>query len=66
MAKLQDGLVVKYIPERKTETISFTADELILCKSCESYDHETGICTSWGSWTDENGYCYKAEKKDGD
>lgn len=30
------------------------------CKDCENFNKETDICTLWGSWTNEDGFCHKA------
>ena len=56
MAKLPDG-VVTFIDDDKT-SIHYHTSEIVLCKNCYYFDTETDICTSWGSWTEEKGYCY--------
>ena len=29
------------------------------CKDCDNFNKETDICTLWGSWTNEDGFCHK-------
>ena len=33
---------------------------IVHCKDCENFNKETDICTLWGSWTNEDGFCHKA------
>ena len=62
MAKLPDGMLCKYIA--KGINIDIFAEELIMCKHCDYFLPECNICTAWGSGTEPEGWCYKAEKKE--
>lgn len=61
MAKLPFGVVTLFRGDKTG--IECCTTEITLCKDCENFSHETGICTSWGSWTEEVGYCHKSKKK---
>ena len=61
MAKLPDGVVV-FIKAKKTE-FEYEYHDLIKCKNCENYMPEIKMCTAWGSWAQDDGFCFKAEKK---
>ena len=64
MAKLPDGMVTIFRPY-KTE-IRIIQEELIFCKNCEHFQHETDMCTMWGAYTEIEGYCFKADQKEED
>lgn len=64
MAKLPDGMVMIFRPY-KTE-IRIIREELIFCKNCEHFQHETDMCTMWGACTKKEGYCFKADQKEED
>ena len=40
--------------------VDCTAIPVVHCKDCENFNKETDICTLWGSWTSEDGFCHKA------
>jgi hypothetical protein len=42
-----------------------TVAELIRCNSCAHYNESPvmlGYCIKWGLYTEEDGFCYKAEQ----
>lgn len=49
---LSDGSIVKH------EVV-----EIVHCRDCDSFIEETNTCTSFGSWTQADGYCHKAERR---
>ncbi len=63
MAKLPDGMVYKYKTIEKNTDVEIIAAEMVMCKHCANYLPEIKMCVAWGSWTEEEGYCFKAEKK---
>lgn len=39
---------------------------VVRCKNCDSFctcGNDSYICSSWGSWCDPNGWCYKGERR---
>lgn len=43
--------------------------DILRCRDCESFcpcGNGNVICTSWGSWTDPDGWCYKGERREGE
>jgi len=51
--------VVKYMVE-ETRHPHCPLIPVVHCKECENFNKETDICTLWGSWTNEDGFCHKA------
>ena len=43
--------------------------ELVRCKDCDNLcpcGNGNYICSSWGSWTDLDGWCHKGERREGE
>lgn len=38
--------------------------KIVRCKDCLYFYDETNMCELFGSWTDADGFCHKAEKKE--
>lgn len=39
-----------------------TVAELIRCNSCAHYNKSSEYCMKWGLYTEQDGFCYKAEQ----
>jgi len=42
---------------------------IVRCKDCDSFcpcGNDSYICSSWGSWADPDGWCYKGERREGE
>lgn len=38
--------------------------EIVCCRNCSKYDEETKMCALWGSWSEDDGYCFRFEKQE--
>ena len=54
-----DGYTTYRVHERD-EWTSTKAIPIVHCKDCDNFHEETHLCTLWGSWTSEDGFCHKA------
>ena len=55
-----DGIVSEISPINNSRiSTDATAIPVVHCKDCENFNKETDICTLWGSWTNEDGFCHK-------
>ena len=76
--KLPNGWIAKPKLDRKGIKIEIEMSELILCKDCKYFEYDSvaqvdgiplivahEICKKWGDGckTNENGYCFLAEKE---
>ena len=60
-----DPTLDKYLDdERLGRHPSCPLIEIVRCKDCLYFYDETNMCGLFGSWTNADGFCHKAEKKE--